>query len=702
METMNGMFRGICVDNRDPKNLGRIRVQVPQMLGVSASGWAFPAWSFHQKMIWPQDRLPNPGDGVWVMFDSTSPDKMIWVAAFGSLDLINQPEFVEAPDYKGTLTMILTGTPTWNTVVTFSGVLDSDLGGVPNPNPTVVVTGRQKVVGGDWISLGSTSPDPITGAWSLSHLIRLTGEVEYRANFPGVGVYGEAISEVVTVNTPVVTFPTSLSLSITGTPAFNGPVTLSGTLLATGSPPPGYEVPNPGATVNVNCRTVGSSSWQAAASNIAVNEANGAWTAPYTISLPGAVEYQAVFSGLDVFLASASSITTVDTSVGTTVSTPALPALWHGSGFNVSGTIKVAGTGANVTSGVAELWWRYTMGGDQAWKKSSVSQTITAGSYSLTHPALSTLGSTQWQVRYVGTTKYDPANSSAVSGTINLPGNGALTKGAISHTSAAFSWAAVSGATSYDVERWNGSAWIPLGSNTSRSYTDSTLAANGQYWWRVRPKATNVAGTTVYGGYSATITMTTGRPAQTATGTSGWISISSVSLDCHRKDTGWQNAGEARQGYFSSSYGGDGYIGVIHYGSTAIKNAVKDAVGQSAFDNGSCADARVTLYRTTTGTVGSATVSFYVTTGGTSGARPVLQGSRVNVAASGYSASKTYTIGTGLGNLLGKGTVGGIAIYRNDSSNYLGLSKAGTNGGKLELKWTWNYTSVTYIAPTWV
>lgn len=701
---MNGMFRGICVDNKDPKNLGRIRVQVPQMLGVAASGWAFPAWSFHQKTIWPQDRLPKPGDGVWVMFDSTSPDKMIWVGAFGALDLINQPEFVEAPDFASVLTMTLTGDPTWNTTVTFDGVLSSDLGGVPNPNPTVALTGRK--AGGDWITLGTADPDPLTGAWTINHLIRLTGDVEYRASFPGVGVYGATSSEVVAVTTPVVTFGTSLIMATTGTPALNGPITFSGTLLTAGSPPPGYEVPKPGATVNVNYRPSGSSAWQTAVSNIPVNPSNGAWTTPYTITVPGAVEYQAVFGGLDVFLPSVSSVAAVDTSVGTQVSTPVLPALTYGSGFNISGTVKVTTTGANVTSGVAELWWRYTVGADQAWKKSAVSQTITAGTYSMTHPALSILGATEWQVRYVGDTKYDPANSTAVAATVNLPANGPLTKGTVTHSTAQFSWAAVPGATGYEVQIWSGGAgtWVfkaTLGSGTL-TFTDTGLSLNTEYYWRVRPKAADPAGTTMYGTASAYVGMKTGRPAQTSSGTSGWISVSATAFDCHRKDTGWQSAGEMRQGYFSSSYDGEGYIGVANYGATAIKNAIIAAVGQSNFDNGSCADAQITLYRSTTGSVGAATVSFYTTTSGTSGARPTLQGTKVDVAASGYSASKTYNIGTAHGDRLGKAQAGAVAIYRNDSANYLGLNGSGTNGGKLELKWTWNYTSVSYIAPSWV
>lgn len=35
-----GVYRGICVDSQDPDGLGRITVQVPQILGAAISNWA--------------------------------------------------------------------------------------------------------------------------------------------------------------------------------------------------------------------------------------------------------------------------------------------------------------------------------------------------------------------------------------------------------------------------------------------------------------------------------------------------------------------------------------------------------------------------------------------------------------------------------------------------------------------------------------
>jgi hypothetical protein len=454
----------------------------------------------------------------------------------------------------------------------------------------------------------------------------------------------------------------------------------------------------------VNCRAVGSSAWQAAVSNVAANPSNGAWTSPYTITIPGAVEYQAVFGGLDVFLPSVSSIAAVDTSVGTVVSAPTLPALTHGSGFNISGTIKVNGTGENVVSGLAELWWRYTVGGDQAWKKSSVSQTITAGTYSMTHPALSILGATEWQVRYVGDTKYDPANSAAVAATITLPAHGALTKGAVTHSTAQFSWAAVSGATGYEVQIWGGTGqWLwkaDLGSGTL-TFTDTGLNLDTQYFWRVRPKAADPAGTVMYGTASAYVSLKTGHPQQTATGTSAWINVPITYDDSWRNDTDdWAQASDMRQGYFTDST--RWYIGAAIYGSAKIRDAVIAATGATNHANGTCSAAEIQMARITA--VGdynnSIATTFYrsTTMGSSPGGKPDLLGTGVARTLSNVAAgTQWYDIGTAHGQALGDGDAASIVIYKTSAASY-----AAFHAYDLRLKWTWNYVSVAYVAPAWV
>lgn len=703
VELTNGMFRGICVDNRDPKNLGRIRVQVPQILGTAASGWAFPSWTVYQKTIWPQDRLPKAGDGVWVMFDSTSPDKMIWMAAFGPLDLINQPEYVAVPDFKSALTMTVGTTPVWNQVCRFEGYLTSDAGGTPNPNATIQLTGR--IAGGNWQTL-ATDTVASDGKWEIDHTIVLTGSVEYRATFPGVGVYGPASSEIKAFTTATVTFPTSLSLAMPDpAPALNKKVVLQGSLLTGGTPPTGYEVPGPNAEVNVVARPGTSGPWQSAVVGAKVDEGSGAWSSEYTITIPGSVQYQATYAGTATFLASNSTVLTVNTSVATTVSAPVLPTLTRGSAFSTSGTVKVAGTGANVTEGTVKLWVGYTVGADQTWYDTGVSATITNGSYSLTHPSITyTPGATKWQVRYGGTNNFNASTSADTLATIGLATMGALTKGAVSHTSAAFSWAAISGATAYSVEKWNGSAWAVAATTTGLSHSDTGLSYDGTYYWRVRARATDPAGSYVYGGYAAQIQMSTGHPKVQTTGSTGWVNVAITYDDSWRNDgQDWGATSTMMQGYYSSAYGGEGYTGAAIYGGTKVRDAIIAACGTSGSTkhaNGTCTACEIQMTRLDDVGNWSSTVStnFYRSnTMGSSGGKPDRSGTAVARTLQPVSAGATwYDVGTAHGQVLGDAGCNSIVIYKNTSADY-----AAFHAYDIRLKWSWDYTSTALVSAAW-
>ena len=45
-----GKYRGVVVDNSDPRQLGRLKAHVPEVLGDVDSGWALPC-------------VPYAGDG---------------------------------------------------------------------------------------------------------------------------------------------------------------------------------------------------------------------------------------------------------------------------------------------------------------------------------------------------------------------------------------------------------------------------------------------------------------------------------------------------------------------------------------------------------------------------------------------------------------------------------------------------------------
>ncbi|HEX9893372.1 MAG TPA: phage baseplate assembly protein V [Gemmatimonadales bacterium] len=72
-----GKYRGMVVSNVDPMQIGRLLVQVPDVLGPIPSSWAMPCLPFTGKQMgmWC---LPQIGTGVWVEFEQGNADYPIW------------------------------------------------------------------------------------------------------------------------------------------------------------------------------------------------------------------------------------------------------------------------------------------------------------------------------------------------------------------------------------------------------------------------------------------------------------------------------------------------------------------------------------------------------------------------------------------------------------------------------------------------
>ena len=72
-----GKYRGMVINNVDPLQIGRLLVQVPDVLGPIPSSWAMPCLPFTGKQMgmWC---LPQIGTGVWVEFEQGDPDHPIW------------------------------------------------------------------------------------------------------------------------------------------------------------------------------------------------------------------------------------------------------------------------------------------------------------------------------------------------------------------------------------------------------------------------------------------------------------------------------------------------------------------------------------------------------------------------------------------------------------------------------------------------
>jgi Uncharacterized protein conserved in bacteria len=72
-----GKYRGMVINNVDPLQIGRLMLQVPDVLGPIPSSWAMPCLPFTGKQMgmWC---LPQVGTGVWVEFEQGNPDYPIW------------------------------------------------------------------------------------------------------------------------------------------------------------------------------------------------------------------------------------------------------------------------------------------------------------------------------------------------------------------------------------------------------------------------------------------------------------------------------------------------------------------------------------------------------------------------------------------------------------------------------------------------
>ncbi len=72
-----GKFRGRVVANNDPLQVGRLKVQVPDVLGDTPSTWAMPCFPFTGPGA-GQYVIPSEGAGVWVEFEQGDPSFPIW------------------------------------------------------------------------------------------------------------------------------------------------------------------------------------------------------------------------------------------------------------------------------------------------------------------------------------------------------------------------------------------------------------------------------------------------------------------------------------------------------------------------------------------------------------------------------------------------------------------------------------------------
>jgi uncharacterized protein involved in type VI secretion and phage assembly len=76
-----GKYRGTVVNNIDPLLMGRLLVEVPDVLSLAPSSWAVPCIPLAGPTGTPMGAyfVPPIGAGVWVEFEQGDPDHPIWV-----------------------------------------------------------------------------------------------------------------------------------------------------------------------------------------------------------------------------------------------------------------------------------------------------------------------------------------------------------------------------------------------------------------------------------------------------------------------------------------------------------------------------------------------------------------------------------------------------------------------------------------------
>ncbi len=75
-----GKYRGVVVDNDDPAQLGRLKVQVPAVLD-EIEVWAMPCVPYAGDGV-GMYFIPEAGTGVWVEFEAGDPSHPIWSGCF--------------------------------------------------------------------------------------------------------------------------------------------------------------------------------------------------------------------------------------------------------------------------------------------------------------------------------------------------------------------------------------------------------------------------------------------------------------------------------------------------------------------------------------------------------------------------------------------------------------------------------------------
>ena len=86
-----GKYRGTVSSNQDPRNQGRIKAQVPEILGSVDSGWALPCAPYAATQTGCYT-VPPVGAGVWIEFEAGDVSRPIWAGCWWESGKLPQDE----------------------------------------------------------------------------------------------------------------------------------------------------------------------------------------------------------------------------------------------------------------------------------------------------------------------------------------------------------------------------------------------------------------------------------------------------------------------------------------------------------------------------------------------------------------------------------------------------------------------------------
>ena len=96
----DAIYRAVVRDNRDPDNLRRLKVSIPQVTGEEITDWIWPVVS--------TKRPPAIGTGIYVFYVGGDPEYPVWIGEFGKPDTL-QGLFAYGSWYDTTTQTITSG-----------------------------------------------------------------------------------------------------------------------------------------------------------------------------------------------------------------------------------------------------------------------------------------------------------------------------------------------------------------------------------------------------------------------------------------------------------------------------------------------------------------------------------------------------------------------------------------------------------------